>query len=656
MGIKQKFTMLAGLVGILMALVSVIGYFTASGSLKSSIETGIRATVAKETAKLDGWFVARRTSVEHAADLMTSYNGDRAKIEAPESLALASSDKEIAELTGGTEWGYFASHHAGNNTGKKDPRQRPWYQAAKANGIGFTAPYIDTYTNQLIVSAYAPFTDSSGTFIGGICNDIPLDTLKDVVSGITYDGNGTSFILDKEGEIVATSGKAEPMSKFQDVPGLGQNFSAMQQKGEGFAVVETPEGDQVLAYATIESTGWLTCIAVDYDVVYAELNHMKIVYAALTLIGLLLIVAVCLGFASRITRPIVALEDHASKLADGNLHLNDLVVESSDEIGSLTSAFNKMSGNLRKLIGNMAKTSEQVAASSEELTASAHQSADAAVRVAETVGEVSSGMDQQLRDVDTAKENVEKVFRDIKDMTAKANKVISASEDTSAAAREGAALMEAAIAKMEQIEKSVMASSDVVKTLGESSQQIGQIVEAISGIAEQTNLLSLNAAIEAARAGEQGRGFAVVAEEVRKLAAQSQESAEQIKNRIGAIQGDTEKAVQAMQDGTAEVAEGTSSIRKVGEQFQGILQKVDGINTQMCEIGNSVKAVNHGAEEIVSAVDSIDNVSRRTAENTQSISASTQEQSASNEEIAAASQSLANLATDMQTSIGQFKL
>ena len=126
--------------------------------------------------------------------------------------------------------------------------------------------------------------------------------------------------------------------------------------------------------------------------------------------------------------------------------------------------------------------------------------------------------------------------------------------------------------KMGHIESSVMDSAGVVKKLGESSQQIGQIVDTIAAIAEQTNLLALNAAIEAARAGEHGKGFAVVAEEVRKLAAESQSSAEEIRSRIQTIQGDTEQAVASMEGGTVEVQNGTSAIREVGVQFQDILR------------------------------------------------------------------------------------
>ena len=397
-------------------------------------------------------------------------------------------------------------------------------------------------------------------------------------------------------------------------------------------------------------------ISAPYDFVFASLKHLKLVSGILTVFGLLRAVGACLAFASRIMKPIADLEAHAEELAKGNLSLDDLPITSSDEIGTLTNAFNVMSGNIRKMISHMAKTAEQVAASSEELTANAQQSADAAVHVAETVGEVSMGMSQQLNDIDGAKKSVDTVYTDITSMADKARTVTTTSGQTAEAAQTGGKLMESAVGRMGNIEQSVMSSADAVRKLGENSQQIGQIVEAISSIAEQTNLLALNAAIEAARAGEHGRGFAVVAEEVRKLAAESQTSAEQIKERIASIQRDTTEAVASMEAGTEEVKSGTAAIREVGTQFSDILSMVNGIKSQMEEINASVQTVSNGAGHIVEAVDSIDTVSRSTAKNTQTISAATEEQSASNEEIAAASQALANLATDMQTAIGQFKL
>ena len=655
MRLKQKFLLLASTMGLLMAIVSVIGYYTASNDLRESVDSGLRSSVIAKANRLDGWLQGKKTFATANATYMTGLNGDMEKIKTKEAVGMTGADSEILDQTVGLQDGYFFGFIGGERTGQVDPSSRPWYQLAKsADKTIFTGAYKDTTTGGLIVSAAAPIK-ADGHFIGAICTDISLDVLKEQIQDIKYHGEGIGAILDKDGRMLASAGPEEPLTNFKDVDGLGSHFDEMIKKGEGFFEVNIRGEDYVYAYQTVPTTGWLIGLAVPTDFVFASLHHLRLVYGVLTILGLLITMSACLLFAKAITVPIVSLEEHATKLAQGDLRLEDLPVKTADEIGSLTNAFNVMSGNLRKLITSMATTAEQVAASSEELTANAQQSADASVHVAETVGEVSMGMETQLQDIDGAKKNVDTVFTDITTMAEKAKVVSETSENTAKAAHKGSELMEQAIARMGYIENSVMESADVVKKLGENSQQIGQIVEAISSIAEQTNLLSLNAAIEAARAGEHGRGFAVVAEEVRKLAAESQESAEQIKARIDSIQKDTIAAVESMRSGSDEVQSGTTAIREVGAQFADILQMVNGINSQMEEINTSVKTVTEGAGHIVEAVDNIDTISRKTANDTQTISSATQEQSASNEEIAAASQALAKMAGDMQNDIGKFR-
>ena len=656
MGLKQKFMILSGIMGLLMAAVSIIGYFMASSDLQKSVDSELRATVSREAMTLDGWLREKRAFGEATTNYMTSLNGNYDVMHNKETLGTTISDKEILEMTGGTEDGWWMGFYTGDKTGKRDPRERPWYKEAKAQDkVLFTDAYIAASTGKLVVSVAAP-VKADGKFIGATCVDIALDALAEQANKMKYHGEGAGIIMEKSGNILATSGAGEQMKSFKDIDGLGSHFDEMVKNGEGYFEATINGESKVFAYQTVPSTSWIMGISVPTSFVFASLSHLRLVFGILTIIGLLLVSLICRSFALRITEPVSKLESHASQMAEGNLAIDALPIESADEIGSLTKAFNTMSSNLRKLIAQMATTSEQVAASSEELTANAQQSADASVHVAETVGEVSISMEKQLSDIDGAKKNVDEVYADVSAMADKARTVTETSNQTAEAAQKGSQLMENAVKRMGNIEQSVMASAEVVQKLGENSNQIGQIVEAISSIAEQTNLLSLNAAIEAARAGEHGRGFAVVAEEVRKLASESQESAEQIKARIASIQNDTYEAVKAMQNGKDEVQSGTMAIREVGEQFEGILTMVNGIKTQMDESNHSVKTVAQGTGNIVTAVDSIDTISRKTSENTQTISAATEEQSASNEEIAAASQALAHMATDMQTAIGKFKI
>lgn len=657
LGLKQKFFILAGLAGLLMAIVSIIGYYTAYNNLETSVEEEISATVETQSRILDGWLKEKATSATYAANLMTSYNGNDTLIKTKNSLSLTTSDPEILDLNIGMEDGYFASYNTGDGTGKLDPRTRPWYQDAKSAGkTVFTAPYVDRNTQKLVVSAVSPFK-ANGQFRGVLCTDIDLEVLTNQVKSVKYrDEAAIGVIVDTDGNILATGGKEQIMSNFKEVPGIGQRFNEISQQGEGFLIYDYEDTEMVFGYTKVPATGWIFGISVPYDVVFASLLSMKITYGVLTLVGLVLIIFMCLHLSANIIRTVSILKEHSVQLANGNLKIDHIDVNSSDEIGTLADAFNSMSGNLRKLITKMATTAEQVAASSEELTASAHQSADASVHVAEAAGEVNDNVDRQLNDIQSALVDVDSVYQDIEKMADQSFKTAGISREAAEAAKRGADLMDGATESMKNIEKSVLSSADVVRKLGENSKQIGQIVETISGIAEQTNLLALNAAIEAARAGEHGRGFAVVSDEVRKLAEQSQIAAEQIRERISTTQKDTEEAVEAMNSGTEDVKAGTEAIREVGEQFKDIMKMVNGIQSQMEGIGKAVETVSDGATRIIEAINSIDEVSHKTAENTKSISSATESQSASNEEIAAASQALASLAGEMQEAIGKFKL
>ena len=658
MGIKRKFQIFAGIIGVLLVIVSIVGFLTANSNLEESVEAEVKTVAGKEASELDGWFIEKGASATYASSLMTSFKGDLSRIQSIDSLSSIAKDKEILDLNIGTEDDFFASFYGGNMTGKLIPKERPWYQDAKKAGkTVFTDPYVDRNTGKLVVSAVSPF-DANGKFYGVLCTDIGLDVVSERAKKAKYRGEeGSGIVFDAKGEIIGTAGKEEIMSNIKDIKGIGEHLDEMVKNDNGFFFYQDADGkDMVFGYATMPSNGWMFGLSVSYDYAFASVSKLQLTYAILTIVGFLIVVAMSIKFSMQITKPIVALEEHANELSNGNLRLEDIPRTTNDEIGKLTDAFNKMRANLSKLIHSMATSAEQVAASSEELTANAQQSAEVSVRVAETVSEVNQNMDQQLLNVATAKENVNHVYDDIHMMSERADEATNASVETAEVARVGSELMKNAIEKMTSLEKSVMESATVVKQLGENSKQIGQIVDAISSIAEQTNLLSLNAAIEAARAGEQGKGFAVVADEVRKLASESQLSAEKIKERIDSIQSDTEKAVTSMETGTHEVEEGTQAIHKVGEQFKEIMEKVKGIEGHMKTIKTSVQTVSDGANRIVEAVDAIDEASKNTAEHTKMISYSTEQQSASNEEIAAASHALANMATEMNGAIGEFKL
>ena len=376
--------------------------------------------------------------------------------------------------------------------------------------------------------------------------------------------------------------------------------------------------------------------------------------------GLILLVLIGVGMVAwytsrKISTPIIELSSIVREIATGDLRAK-VEIDSKDEIGELGKAVNVMTDDLRTLIKQLAISAEQLAASSEELTAGAEQSALAATQVAESIVEVAEGAGTQLEAAETSKDIMGKLSSGIQDIADNTVIIVETAKKASAAAQEGGDAVMDAKNQMVCIENSVKNSSVVVSELGERSKEIGEIVNTISGIAGQTNLLALNAAIEAARAGEQGRGFAVVADEVRKLAEQSQEAAKQITILISGIQSDTAKAVEAMIDETQQVKRGTEVVDRAGKTFDDITNLVQQMSIQTRDVSVKIQEMATGSDSMVVLVRKIDDISKNTAEQTQTVSAATEEQSASMEEIASSSHALAKMAGEIQSAISKFKL
>ena len=362
-------------------------------------------------------------------------------------------------------------------------------------------------------------------------------------------------------------------------------------------------------------------------------------------------------FAARtITKPVKTMLVYVEEMAAGDFRNKERQVSTKDEIGQLADALAKMRGNIHTLMKQVNESTEQVAASSEELTASAEQSAQAVTQVAGAINDIAQGAEKQLKAVDETSAVVEQMSAGIQQVAASANQVAGNSSQAAAMAIDGDKSVEKAVSQMANIEQTVNNSAQVVTKLGERSKEIGQIVDTISGDRRATNLLALNAAIEAARAGEQGRGFAVVAEEVRKLAEQSQDAAKQIAKLISEIQGDTDKAVVAMSEGTREVKVGTEVVTTAGRAFKEIATLVTQVSEQVKEISAAIQQMASGSQQIVSSVKEIDGLSKTALGEAQTVSAATEEQSASMEEIASSSQSLAKMAQDLQVAVSKFRV
>ena len=209
---------------------------------------------------------------------------------------------------------------------------------------------------------------------------------------------------------------------------------------------------------------------------------------------------------------------------------------------------------------------------------------------------------------------------------------------------------------MQAVRDSSAETSKAIRSLGEKSDQIGGIVETITGIAAQTNLLALNAAIEAARAGEHGRGFAVVAEEVRHLAEESQQAAATIAELILQIQQETQRAVQVVEVSAEQTKGGVVTVEQAREAFLQIGQSVEDMSGRVEQIAASIRQIAASGDAMRDSMTSVASVAESSSASTQEVSASTEQTSASTQQIAASAQQLATTAEELEKLVGQFVL
>ena len=535
-------------------------------------------------------------------------------------------------------------------------------------------PLVSRATGKLAVALAVPVS-SQGRLTGVLVGTFSMDRLSTMIKELKFLETGYGQLADDSGMLIAHPQRGELTGKLNLLekiinpalklakPELDDQlinlFKTAVQSGKQSIGHYTFVDDvsRISVFTPLDLPGgqrWVLAVAAPAAEATRDTDALAKTMLIISLLSLIIVGVLILFIAKRFAKPISLIRDECLLLAQGDLRERASKVSSEDEIGQLAKGFREMRTSLRNLVATVHAQSEHLAASSEELTASADQSAQASNQVAESITEVAAGATAQLNAANDAAAVVQQMSASIQQVSATTNEVANQSARAANQAQEGNRAVNKAVEQMNRIEQTVNNSAKVVAELGERSKAIGQIVATISGIAGQTNLLALNAAIEAARAGEQGRGFAVVAEEVRKLAEQSEAATKQISALIGGIQGDTEQAVAAMDNGTREVKLGAEVVNAAGQAFHEIVGLVTQVSDQVKEVSATIEQMAVGREQIVGSVNKIDKLSKDAAGQAQNVSAATEEQSASMEEIASSSQSLAQLAIDLRDAVGKF--
>ncbi|MGY3040141.1 twitching motility protein PilJ [Rhodanobacter sp. TND4EL1] len=323
---------------------------------------------------------------------------------------------------------------------------------------------------------------------------------------------------------------------------------------------------------------------------------------------------------------IMRLLDEMGSLAEGDLTVKTTVSE--DITGAIADSVNYAIDELRSLVTTINETSEQVSSSAQETQTTARHLANAAEQQAQQISSATSAINQIVTSMDT----VSRDSAESADVAERSVKIAS----------HGAEVVRETISGMDSIRDQIQETSKRIKRLGESSQEIGSIVELINDIAEQTNILALNAAIQAASAGEAGRGFAVVADEVQRLAERSTSATKRIETLVQTIQSDTNEAVNSMEQTTAEVVAGARLAEDAGSALGDIERVSHDLSALIQNISTAAREQSAAATDVSVSMNAIQEITSQTS------------QGAS--QTADSIGTLAQLASDLRRSVAHFKL
>ena len=274
----------------------------------------------------------------------------------------------------------------------------------------------------------------------------------------------------------------------------------------------------------------------------------------------------------------------------------------NDALGNVTDSINYMLDNFSKVLERVRKAAMEVTACSNNILVAAD--------------EMQAGATQQDQEITNTSSAVEELTVSMKQVSNNAEASAEAARRALDAAEQGNRAVRDTLEGMQRIRASVQATAKKIKSLGDRSLEISEIINVINDITEQTNLLALNAAIEAARAGDAGRGFAVVADEVRKLAEHSRSATKDIAALIKAIQAETNEAVVVMEEGTKEVEGGASLADQAGRALDAISTVVRQSAELVQEISLASKQQVRGTEGVAHAMQIISGITRQTSQGT----------------------------------------
>ncbi|MBE4400147.1 methyl-accepting chemotaxis protein [Vibrio parahaemolyticus] len=475
-----------------------------------------------------------------------------------------------------------------------DPRQRPWFIAAKNKGdLVVTDPYVDASSKNVIISVGTP-VKQNGRFLAGMFYDLELTTLSDLVNQVNLFDAGYLFLVTNDGTTIA-----HPQSKYN-----GEKLNSYLPQvdlNKATQHIEVDNNPYMVSLTHIPSENWYVGAIIDETAAYSvvgELRNSAIIYSIIAVLASVIALTLLIR---TLMRPLDTLNTAIKDVASGKGDLTQrLETDTDQEFSELAKNFNTFMENLQQQIIESKSISDQILTGTQITAEGARDSA----------GAIQTQL-QELEQLATAMHEMSVTATEVAN---NAQGAASAAKEADQATIEGSSVVSESTQTINMLSDSIDLAVEEVQVLESATANIETILKVINDIADQTNLLALNAAIEAARAGESGRGFAVVADEVRTLAQRTQESTTEIRSMIEQLQSGASSVASAMHQSKGSAVEAVEKADLANDALQRIRDAIQRISDMNLQIASAAEEQSLVAEEINNNTVNIKDLSTQVAD------------------------------------------